>query len=219
MNELLDEVSALQVDKQVAQEEKESYDAVASVITTAKKVLDSLRLEQVLGKEQVPIEASKEVKSLIAQVDEYKKSGVLTAIPAPGTDLAASARIAKLEHRLFKLEQSIGANPEKLSRLAASTGSSNLMEAVRQISTKAALLQPNHLDSIESRLGNLSKTMDAIAEKSNTNNQDAQRDQKVLELYEIAKRTEPIAEIIPDMLERMKALESLHKYGKILNFK
>ncbi|KAL5286422.1 DCTN2 family protein [Megaselia abdita] len=215
MNELLDEVTSLQVDKQVAQEEKESYDAVASVITTAKKVLDSLRLEQVLGKEQGPAE-SKEIKSLISQVDEYKKSGVLTAIPTPGTDLAASARIAKLEHRLFKLEQSIGANPEKLSRLAASTGSSNLIEAVRQISTKAALLQPAHLDNIESRLGNLAKTMDTIAEKSSGSSQEAQRDHKVVELYEIAKRTEPISEVIPDMLERMKALESLHKYA--MNF-
>lgn len=215
MNELLDEVAALQVDKQVGQEDKESYDAVASVITTAKKVLDSLRLEQVLGKEQVPMENSKEVKSLIAQVDEYKKSGVLTAIPAPGTDLAASTRIAKLEHRLFKMEQSIGASPEKLSRIATSTGTSNLIEAVRQISTKAALLQPSHLDSIESRLGNLAKTMDTIAEKSSGSTQDAQRDHKVIELYEIAKRTEPIAEVIPDMLERMKALESLHKYGEL----
>lgn len=214
MNELLDEVATLQVDKQVAQEEKESYDAVASVITTAKKVLDSLRLEQVLGKEQVSVECSKEVKSLIAQVDEYKKSGVLTAIPAPGTDLATSARIAKLEHRLFKIEQFVGANPQKLNRLANTTGSTSLIESVRQISTKAALLQPAQIENVEMRLGNLLKIMDGIAEKSNGGSQDPLREHKIVELYEIAKRTEPIAEVIPDMLERMKALESLHKYGE-----
>lgn len=67
MNELLDEISALQVDKKIEEEEKQSYDAVATVISTAKKVLDSLRLEQVLGKEQVPSSADKEVKALIGK--------------------------------------------------------------------------------------------------------------------------------------------------------
>lgn len=65
MNQLMDEVAALQVDRKIAQEERDSYDAVATVIATAKKVLDSLRLEQVLGKEQAPSAADKEVKQLI----------------------------------------------------------------------------------------------------------------------------------------------------------
>ncbi|XP_017488860.1 PREDICTED: dynactin subunit 2 [Rhagoletis zephyria] len=216
MNELMDEVAALQVDRKIAQEEKESYDAVATVIATAKKVLDSLRLEQVLGKEQVSTAADKEVKQLIGQVEEFKKSGLLTAIPTPGTDLAASARIAKLEHRLHQLEQAIGAQPEKLSRLTAVTNTSNVLEAVHQLSTKAALLQVDKLDLIESRLATLTGKMDAIAEKSSGSAEDAKRDQKVIELYDIAKRTEPVAEILPDIIERMQALEALHKYA--MNF-
>ncbi|XP_037929267.1 dynactin subunit 2-like [Teleopsis dalmanni] len=216
MNELMDEIAALQVDRKIAQEEKESYDAVATIISTAKRVLDSLRLEQVLGKEQVPTAADKEVKSLIGQVEEYKKSGVLTAIPPPGSDLAASARIAKLEHRLHQLEQAVGAQPEKLSRLSTTTNTTNVLEAVRQLSTKAALLQPAQLDAIETRLGTLTSKMDAIAEKSSGSTEDAKRDQKVCELYEIAKRTEPVAEILPDIIERMQALEALHKYA--MNF-
>ncbi|CAD7012152.1 dynactin subunit 2 [Ceratitis capitata] len=216
MNELMDEVAALQVDRKIVQEEKESYDAVATVIATAKKVLDSLRLEQVLGKEQVPTAADKEVKQLIGQVEEFKKSGLLTAIPTPGTDLAASARIAKLEHRLHQLEQAIGAQPEKLSRLTALTNTNNVLEAVHQLSTKTALLQTDKLDVIETRLNTLTGKMDAIAEKSSGSADDAKRDQKVVELYEIAKRTEPVAEILPDIIERMQALEALHKYA--MNF-
>uniref|UniRef100_T1PFB3 Dynamitin n=1 Tax=Musca domestica TaxID=7370 RepID=T1PFB3_MUSDO len=216
MNELLEEVSALQNDRKLVQEEKESYDAVATIITTAKKVLDSLRLEQVLGKEQAPNKADKEVKALINQVDEYKNSGVLTAIPTPGTDLAASARIAKLEHRLHQLEQAVGAQPEKLSRLTTLTQSTNVMDAVRQLNTKAALLQSEKIDVIEERLGSLGAKMDAIAAKSSGSPEDAKRDQKVVEMYEIAKRTEPVAEILPDIIERMQALELLHKYA--MNF-
>lgn len=214
MNELLDEVSNLQNDRKLGQEEKESYDAVVTVIVTAKKVLDSLRLEQVLGKEQAP--SKTEVKALINQVDEYKKSGVLTAIPTPGTDLAASARIAKLEHRLHQLEQAVGAHPEKLIRLTSLTQSTNVMDAVRQLSTKAALLQSEKIDAIEERLGSLGSKMDAIAEKSSGSADEAKHDQKVTDLYDIAKRTEPVAEILPDIIERMQALESLHKYA--MNF-
>ncbi|EDW72490.1 uncharacterized protein Dwil_GK20679 [Drosophila willistoni] len=211
MNELLNEVAALQVDRKIADEEKQSYDAVATVISTAKKVLESLKLEQVLGKEQVP--NSKQVKALISQVEEFKQSGVLTAIPTPGTDFAATARVASLEQRLYQLEKAVGAQPEKLSRLTSVTNTSNVLEAVRQLSTKAALLQPEKLDAIEQRLSTLTGKMDAIAEKSSGSAQDAKRDQKIVELYDIAKRTEPVVEILPQVIERMQALEALHKYA------
>jgi len=212
MNELLNEVAALQVDRKVADEEKQSYDAVATVISTARKVLESLKLEQVLGKEQAP--GSKQVKALISQVEEFKQSGVLTAIPTPGTDLAATARVASLEQRLSQLEKVVGAQPDKLSRLTAATNTTNVLEAVRHLSTKAALLQPDKLDTIEQRLTSLAGKMDAIAEKSSGSAQDAKRDQKITELYDIAKRTEPVVEILPHVIERMQALEALHKYGK-----
>ncbi|ALC40648.1 Dmn [Drosophila busckii] len=211
MNELLNEVAALQVDRKVADEEKQSYDAVATVISTAKRVLDTLKLEQVLGKEQMPND--KQVKALVSQVEEFKQSGVLTALPTPGTDLAATARVANLEQRLHQLEKIVGAQPEKLSRLTAVTNTSNVIEAVRHLSTKAALLQPDKLDAIENRLTTLAGKMDAIAEKSSGSTQDAKRDQKISELYDIAKRTEPVVEILPHVIERMQALESLHKYA------
>uniref|UniRef100_A0A1A9Z4F8 Dynactin subunit 2 n=1 Tax=Glossina pallidipes TaxID=7398 RepID=A0A1A9Z4F8_GLOPL len=216
MNELMDEVSALQNDRKLKEEEKTSYNAVASVIATAKKVLDSLRLEQVLGKEQTPDMADKEVKALINQVDEYKKSGILTAIEPSGNDLAATARVAKLEHRLHQLEQAVGAQPEKLSRLASLTQHTNIVDAVRQLSTKSAMLQAEKVECIESRLGSLITKMDAIAEKSSGSSEDAKRDQKIIELYNIAKRTEPVADVLADIIERMQALEALHKYA--MNF-
>ncbi|EDW60098.1 dynactin subunit 2 [Drosophila virilis] len=211
MNELLNEVAALQVDRKIAEEEKQSYDAVATVISTAKRVLDTLKLEQVLGKEQTPND--KQVKALVAQVEEFKQSGVLTALPTPGTDLASTARVANLEQRLHQLEKAVGAHPEKLSRLTAVTNTSNVLEAVRHLSTKAALLQPEKLDAIEQRLTSLAGKMDAIAEKSSGSTQDAKRDQKVTELYDIAKRTEPVVEMLPHVIERMQALEALHKYA------
>jgi dynactin 2 len=75
MNELMEEIGTLNDDKNRTKEEKESYEAVTTVVNTAKKVLDSLRLEQVLGREVVADSGDAEVKKLISQVEEYKKSG------------------------------------------------------------------------------------------------------------------------------------------------
>ncbi|KAJ6645486.1 Dynactin subunit 2 [Pseudolycoriella hygida] len=215
MDELMQDIVALQTDKAISKEEKESYEAVGTVVTSAKKVLDSLRLEQVLGKEAVASAADSEIKKLVNQVEEYKKSGGMAAVQLPlqSNELSQSTRIAQLEHKLHQLESAVGAKPEKLSRLASSLGTNTLLDAVQQLSTKAALLQPSQLDLIEARLNNLATKMDAIAEKPTATNQDSTRDQKTLELYEIAKRTEPITQILPDMLNRMKALESLHNYA------
>ena len=216
MDELMQEILTIQADTKISKEEKESYETVGNVVNNAKKVLDSLRLEQVLGKETVAgNNTDTEVKQLISQVEEFKKSGGLAAVKLVPTnsDLVQTTRVANLEHRLHELETAVGAKSEKLSRLTSSLGSNTLLDAVRQLSTRAALLQPSQLDLIEARLSNLSTKMDSIAEKSTGSNQDAARDQKTLELYEIAKRTEPITQILPEMLNRMQALESLHNYG------
>lgn len=224
MNELMDEITTLQNDSTVSKEERESYDTVSNVVTTAKKVLDSLRLEQVLGKESVATSSDKQVKNLIAQVEDYKKSGktVVTDLlkVQNQNELAYTSRIAELEHKIHKIEQTIGAKPDKISRLNSSLGTKNLLEAVQQLSTKSALLQPNQLDMIEQRLGNLAAKMDSFADKSASGVEgasgDSMRDQKILELYDLAKSTEPVTKILPDMLDRMQTLESLHSYGNYL---
>ncbi|XP_021706163.1 dynactin subunit 2 [Aedes aegypti] len=212
MNELMEEITASQADATKTKEEKASYEAVFDVVGTAKKVLESLKLEQAIGSETVAMGAETEAKKLLTKIEEYKKSG--GADPAKtATELVYSSRIAELEHRLHELEVAVGAKPEKISRLAGSAGAGNLIEAVQSISAKAALLQPQQLDLIETRLGNLLLKMAAIDEKSAATGQDANREQKILELYEIAKTTEPIVQILPDMLNRMQTLESLHKYA------
>lgn len=217
MQELMSDISAIQADAKVSKAERDSYETIGNVVTNAKKVLDSLRLERVLGKETAPGAgaAESEVKQLMAQVEEYKKSGGMASVRFVGGELVHSTRIATLEHRLHELEQAIGVKSEKLSRLTASLGTNTLLDAVQQLSTQAALLQPSQLDLIEARLTNLATKMDAIAEKSAAaSGQDSHRDAKTLELYEIAKRTEPVTQLLPDMLNRMQALESLHSYGR-----
>lgn len=220
MSELMDEITSLQNDNSVSKEERESYDGVSRVVLTAKKVLDSLRLEQVLGKEAIASSSEKQVKHLISQVEEYKKGVPATAAELmklnSQSELSYTTRIAELEHKLHQIEQTVGvAKPDKISRLNSSLGTKNLLEAVQQLSTKSALLQPNQLDVIEQRLANLASKMDQFNDKAADSGSDPVRDQKIVELYDLAKSTEPITKVLPDMLERMKTLESLHSYGKL----
>uniref|UniRef100_A0A1A9WZF9 Uncharacterized protein n=1 Tax=Glossina brevipalpis TaxID=37001 RepID=A0A1A9WZF9_9MUSC len=103
-----------------------------------------------------------------------------------------------------------------LSRLTSLTQNTNIVDAVRQLSTKSAMLQAEKVEFIESRLGSLITKIDAIAKKSSGSSEDAKRDQKIIELYDIAKRTEPVADVLSDIIERMHGLEALHKYA--MNF-
>lgn len=71
---------------------------------------------------------------------------------------------------------------------------------------------------IEQRLASLAAKMDQFNDKSvASSGNDPARDQKIVELYDLAKSTEPITKILPDMLERMKTLEALHSYGNLLS--
>uniref|UniRef100_A0A182WEH2 Dynactin subunit 2 n=1 Tax=Anopheles minimus TaxID=112268 RepID=A0A182WEH2_9DIPT len=215
MNELMEEIEASRADTGRTAEEKASYETVFGVVSTAKKVLESLKLEQVIGSEVVAGGGDAEAKKLIAQIEEYKKTGAVSSSDPKmvANELVQSARVAQLEHRLHQLEVAVGAKPERISRLVGTTGTGNLIEAVQNISAKAALLKTSQLDTIEQRLSNLLQQMNSIQEKSNATGQDPNREQKILELYEIAKSTEPIVQILPDMLHRMQTLESLHKYA------
>lgn len=215
MDELMQELNELNTDSSITKENKESYEAIGNVVNNAKKVLGSLRLEQVLGSEATAATADAEMKKLLTQIDAYKKNSSSVQLPLKSSiELIATTRIAELEHKLHEIELAIGVEPEKLNRLSMALHSNNLLEAVQKVSTIAALLQPTQLDMIENRIGNLASKMDAIAATSNNLSKDASVDQKTLELYEIAKRAEPIAQLLPNMLQRMQALENLHKYGK-----
>ncbi|KAL1375408.1 hypothetical protein pipiens_017501, partial [Culex pipiens pipiens] len=105
----------------------------------------------------------------------------------------------RLQCEMNELMEEITASQTDASKTKEEKASYEAVFDVVVYFAKAALLQPSQLDVIEGRLGNLVKTMNAIQEKSSANGQDANREQKILELYDIAKTTEPIAQILPEM--------------------
>lgn len=209
MDELMREIVDLNASAEVSKEQKKSYEAVSNVVNSTRKVLNSLRLEQVLGTESVAT-ADGEVKKLITQVEDFRKKRDTPKVEAPVERL----RIAELESRLSSLEKIIGTQPERLTRLTSTLETNGtLLDSIQQISTKAALLQPSQLDTIEARIAALTTKLDEINQKTAKLSEKGANDEEVFTVYDIAKRTEPLATLLPTMLQRMQALEELHKYG------
>lgn len=232
MDELMNEIVAFNGNTATTKTDKDSYDAVSAAVNSAQKVLGSLKLENVLGCETVASASENEIKRLIAQVDSFSnKANASKAVAEASshTKLEHTKRIAELEARLHRIEAIVGTQQpgERLNRLASvlDTNNCTLLDSVQQISTKAALLQPNQLDQIEARVAALTSKINAIHEKSAAlvgkksasggGGSGSEDDVKVMALYDIAKKTEPMSKLLPDMLQRMKTLESLHNQGKI----
>lgn len=224
MDQLMQEITDMNANAAISNEDKQSYEAVHTVVNGAKKVLGSLRLEQVLGTEAASSSSDGEVKRLLTRVEEFRKNrdGAKSTKPLSMTttteQLEQTKRIAELEERLHRVETLIGVQkPEKLSRLASTIETNGtLLDSIQQISTKAALLQPGQLDEIETRINALAGKMNAINEKCTSLGRNTENDAKIQELYGIAKKTEPIAKLLPNMLQRMQTLEQLHNYGEFL---
>lgn len=226
MDELMNDIVSINGQTATTKIDKDSYDAVSVAVNSAQKVLGSLKLENVLGCETVASASDNEIKKLIAQVDSFssKANPNKAATDVSQTKLEHTKRIAELEARLHRIEAIIGTQqPERLNRLASTLDTNGtLLDSVQQISTKAALLQPNQLDQIEARVTTLTSKINAIHDKSAalagkkgaSGSGGDDDDAKVAALYDIAKKIEPMSKLLPDMLQRMKTLESLHNQGK-----
>ncbi|XP_055314207.1 dynactin subunit 2-like [Sitodiplosis mosellana] len=226
MDELLNEIVDLNICAAVSKKDKESYEAVSQAVNSAQKVLGSLKLDSVLGSETIPSACDSEIKKLLIQIEGFRKNNASQISAEKSTQqLEQTKRIAELEARLHHIEVIIGKNhsqPDKLNRLASTfdTRDTSLVDTVQQISTKAALLQPAQLDLIENRVSVLSSKLNTIKEKalviSGKNGANDESD-RVAALYDIAKKVEPISKFLPDMLNRMQALETLHSHANSFN--
>lgn len=219
MDELMNEIVESNASADTLKKDKESYESIIGAVNSAQKVLGSLRLENVLGTETVSSVSNSEIKRLLAQVEDFRKDRNCDN-KTTKTQLEHTKRIAELEARLHRIETIIGSRPpEQLNRLACALDTNGtLLDSVQQISTKAALLQPAQLDQIETRIAALTTKLNAIHQKTCELSGKSGGTDEVSALYDIAKKVEPIAKVLPDVLQRMKALERLHNHGKFGTF-
>ena len=95
------------------------------------------------------------------------------------------------------------------------TNTKNVTNAVSVLSSKLCLLEPNHLDHIEGRLAALLQKLNTVSEKK-TALEDAEKNNKIAELYDMVSANQPMAAALPDVVERLESLQALH--DQALNF-
>ncbi|PSN43744.1 Dynactin subunit 2, partial [Blattella germanica] len=245
MKELVEEVGKLkETMKDEKSMEQTSSVLLSSQVEEAQKHLAELRLEETLGSELITNLADPQgaqLRRLFSQLESFKeggisssdktgkgkadsgdsgKSGVITyelAYRPEHAHLTQVSRVADLENRLHKLETTVGTSSDKMARLSLDTQHKSLLEIAQLLSAKASLLDSAQLDHIEGRLTALAQKMDTIHEKSATTPEDAERNQKVNELYELVKKTEMLSQTLPQTLDRLIALDALHRQALDFN--
>lgn len=226
MSELLEEVNNIKKDKKG--EEVNCLVSEEQVEQALKKLAD-LRLEEQLGAEVISSimdPQGAQIKKLMSQIEQFKinakeqpesqaagdESGILFQLNyrPEQARLQQTGRVAELEGRIRRLEHVLGSTDDKLARLTAATSKGSLLETAQHLSATASLLDSSQLDHIEGRLTALAQKLDSIAEKKKTIAADAEKDKMILELYKLLKDTEGISKVLPQTIERLKALEGLH---------
>ncbi|CAL4063134.1 unnamed protein product [Meganyctiphanes norvegica] len=201
--------------------------------------LVNLKLEEQLGTQLVQNISQPQValqKKLINLLESFKKTGLVaektskekTIPPADSKSgdgsaityelyyapeharLNQLAQAAQLEKKIDRLETLIGNDPEKLSSLSAWTNHKSVLGAIQVLSSRLSLLEPSHLDHIEGRLHSVHTRMNSISEKKQAID-DADKQSKVSELYELVKKSETLCSALPEVVDRLVSLEDLHE--------
>lgn len=205
-------------------------------VTGLQEQLFDLHLEQILGTDAL-VELSDPKgaipKKLFSQLDNYKKQSLETSQADSGKPKSTAksgmvtyelyhhpsrdqfdkvSKTAELEERLARLEALLGGTPEKVSYITADTSSKTIMESVESLQGQVSMLDVNMLDHTEARIQNLIQKMDQVKEKSAAGEaKDGDKDTKISELYDIVTKWDSVADSLPQVVARLKALQELHE--------
>lgn len=235
INELIGEINELKEKAKDEEEVKSAVDIISQVEMIGQQ-LNSIKLDECLGSDLVAALSDPQgtqIKELMSQIEAFKETSILTSTSDEKTKVEESAepgvlkyqmmylpekarmqeaaRMSLLEERLCNLENAIGTGNENLTKFSQNLKCQGIMEAVQQLAAKAALLDTNQLDTIESRLATVIHRMDNIAQQKSALAQDSGYEQKISEMYDIVKKTESVTEVLPRTVNRMLALNTIHQ--------
>ena len=238
VRELLDEIETTV--KQDGEENSKTMAGLARQTAQLQELLMAHKLEDTLGSDLVkrledPRSAVKE--QLLAQLDALKNSDSSNHPKTVGgtanvnesskpamyellmkpenAKLEEQKKIAEIDMRLKNLEALLVPSSEKISCLATETNQKNVVGSIEVLTSKLSLLEPSHLDHIEGRLASLAQKMNVISEKK-SQVEDAEKQNKIAELYDICNKTEANSVALPELVDRLDALQLLHE--KALGF-
>lgn len=244
IRELAEEVQSVQTLAQDTDKEDKLNPVVLSEqVSGLRQQLASLQLERSLGPHASLDLADPHgalAKRLLTQLDTLK-SGRSDGAESKGSGKAGGdgaiityellyrpehdkfqhvAKAADMEKRLSELEAVVGKAPDKPNPIAVGLQSSTVMGALELMQLRLGVLDPANLDQIEARLqGVLGKLNEVTKQKDYA--EEAETQSKVAKLYEMMERWDSVADALPRVAERLRALKELHEqamqFGQLLS--
>ena len=96
--------------------------------------------------------------------------------------------------------------------LSMETNQKSVTGAIQVLSSRLSLLNPSHLDHVEGRLAALLQKMNTLAERKSVI-EDSEKQSKISELYDLCIKTEANAVVLPEIVDRLDSLQTLHEQG------
>ena len=96
------------------------------------------------------------------------------------------------------------------------TNQKTVTGAMQVLNSRLNLLSPSHLDHVEGRLAALLQKMSNVADKKAVLD-DAEKQSKISELYDVCMKAEANAVVLPNIVDRLESLQTLHDQGMYNN--
>ncbi|XP_076800584.1 dynactin subunit 2-like [Clavelina lepadiformis] len=171
-----------------------------------------------------PVEATANVEKLMAQLklpsektakitggQKSDGTGTYQLYLKPDQAQQKKLQVAELEQRLARLEKVLGSGTDKLNILVSHSKDKTLKEAVREIETKLSLFDSEQLPQVDSRLqAILNKVNEINKAHKGSGDQASEVNQKISELYDLSRQWEGVRAALPQLIERLRALDTLH---------
>ncbi|XP_052833109.1 dynactin subunit 2-A [Octopus bimaculoides] len=223
MRELTEEVTKVKESAKTDTNENFSPINLGKQLEYLHHQLADLHLEKLLGPEaSVDLSDPQGAlrKRLLTQLEAYSPaSKPATATPSKGSKTSDKASEGKAsDHVTYELyyrpEQAQFSKNAKFhffqSALTAEVSNKSLLAAVSNINSKLSLLDPAQIDQVEARLQNVLQKVNQITEKKIVSD-DSEKQAKVTELYEIVKKWESMADVLPQVVDRLTTLKDIHE--------
>jgi len=226
LRELSEDVTQIKESMESAEKEASSVH-LAKDVQVLEKQLHDLHLEKVLGSNVVATDGvqpgtwSKQVsqhletfKARPASKEGSTDDSVVYEMyyKPEHSRFAHAAKISELEAKLKDMEKLIGNDPTRLSTLIADpqATSSSLVDATASLQAKLSLMDISHIDLVAARLQGLLNCINEVAQKKDAI-ENIDRQKKITELHELVSKFDSSVDIIPDLVERLKALRGLNE--------
>lgn len=231
MKELAEEMEKMKDDaKNIEQQNKLSPASLAQEVKHLQQQLQSWQLDTLIGSEFATGSTFPQgtvQKKLQHQLESYKEKAKSKSTNKEQVEdecvtykllykpehakLSQLSQVSELEERVKKLETLLGSDSPHLSTIfdQSVADERNLSAAISDVQDKLAVLDTTHVEHIDARLQGVLHHLDELSSKT-SEKENVEKEKKISELYDLVRKWDATADVVPELIHRLETLQSLH---------